>query len=120
MMTKLAEETVDKAIWAHSRWKSHLQSAIVNGQSEFSVKEARDPRSCQFGKWLYSAEGKELPNLKEVIDLHEKFHVEAAKVLTLAITGHAEEAKAKLQLGSDFSRLTARLVEALVKAKTGK
>jgi len=117
MMKKVSGETIDKAILAHSRWKAHLRDAITTGQSKFSVKEVENPTLCKFGEWLYSPEGKKLPNLTEIIDLHKKFHQETASILTLALTGQAEEAKARIQLGSDFGQLTTKLVEALVKIK---
>jgi len=114
---KVKEETIDKAIWAHSRWKLHLQNAITKGKSEFSVAETGNPILCKFGEWLYSAEGKKLPNFSEIAELHQEFHKEAAKILALALSGQIEDAKAKMESGSDFNQLTAKLVKMLAEVK---
>lgn len=114
---KVKEETIDKAIWAHSRWKLHLQNAINNGKSEFSVAETRNPMLCKFGEWLYSVEGKTLPNFAEIVELHQQFHQEAGKILALVLSGQIEDAKAKMESGSDFNQLTAKLVKMLSELK---
>lgn len=116
-MKKIKEEVIDKAIWAHSRWKLHLQSAINNRKSEFSVAETANPVLCKFGEWLYSAEGKTLPNFAEIAELHQRFHKEAAKILALALNGQIEDAKAQMESGSDFNQLTAKLVKMLAEVK---
>lgn len=116
-MKKVKEETIDKAIWAHSRWKLHLQNAINNRKSEFSVTETGNPMFCKFGEWLYSAEGKTLPNFAEIVELHQQFHQEAAKILALALNGQVADAKAKMESGSDFNQLTAKLVKMLAEVK---
>jgi hypothetical protein len=107
------KDTIDKAIWAHSRWKVHLKQAIQTGQSDFSIGNVRNPHICAFGKWLDSAAGKRLPDYSHIIELHENFHKEASHILELALTGQTNEAAEKMQLGSHFNQLTAKLINKL-------
>lgn len=106
-------ETIDKAIWAHSRWKIHLKDAIETGQSEFTVEQTRNHHTCAFGQWLDSLEGKRFPDYQKIDQLHQAFHEEASHILSLALAGHKNEAADKMQLGSQFNQLTAQLVNKL-------
>ncbi|HHB92074.1 MAG TPA: hypothetical protein ENK59_02530 [Thioploca sp.] len=111
-------ETIDKAIWAHSRWKIYLKQAIETGESNFNVKDTSNPHACVFGQWLDSKDGKNLPDYDIIVELHTNFHIEASNILDLALKGHANEATSKMQMGSKFSQLTAKLVNRL--AEIGK
>ncbi|RKZ60051.1 MAG: hypothetical protein DRR16_25585 [Candidatus Parabeggiatoa sp. nov. 3] len=106
-------DKIDPAIWAHSRWKVHLKEAIETGQSDFNVETVRNPHACAFGQWLDSKEGKTLSHYSEIVELHQNFHKEAAQILSLALIGQKDEAASKIQLGSEFSHMTARLVNTL-------
>ena len=107
------KETIDKAIWAHSRWKVHLKKAIATGQSDFSIRDVQNPHTCVFGKWLDSAAGKSLPSYSQIFELHKKFHEEASHILELALMGQTNEATEQMKLGSHFNQLTAQLVNKL-------
>ena len=107
-------ETIDKVIWAHSRWKVHLKQAIETGESDFNVENTSNPHACRFGQWLDSEDGKKLPDYDMIVQLHKEFHREASNILDLALKGSASEATAKMQMGSKFNRLTAKLVNGLV------
>jgi hypothetical protein len=107
------KETIDKAIWSHSRWKIHLKNAIETGQSEFTVEQTRNHHACPFGQWLDSAAGKGLPDYKEIVQLHQAFHEEASQVLSLALAGQKHNATDKMVPGSQFTQLTAKLVNKL-------
>ena len=109
----MKSETIDKAIWAHSRWKVHLKQAIETGQSDFSVADVQNPHTCAFGKWLDSAVGKSLPDYSQIFELHKKFHEEASQILELALIGKTHEATEQMKLGSHFNQLTAQLVNKL-------
>jgi hypothetical protein len=104
---------IDQVIWAHSRWKVHLKEAIKTGKSDFTVEEVRNPHACPFGQWLDSKEGRTLPHYSEIVQLHQDFHQEAAEILNLALSGQKEEAASRVQLGSNFNQLTAKLVNQL-------
>ena len=108
---------IDEVIQHHSAWKSHLKKAVEQGQSELTVSNTRNPYLCSFGKWLASAEGKNLPHYLEIVELHKKFHEEAAKILGLALAGRQQEAVAGLKMGSAFNQSTAKLVNKLVEIR---
>jgi hypothetical protein len=103
----------DQVIRNHSHWKYLLKKAIEQGQSELTEINARDPHHCAFGKWLFSPAGKVLPHYLEVVELHQHFHKEAAKVLDLALQGQPNEASESLKLGSPFNQATAKLINKL-------
>lgn len=123
LFSQLSSQLIDKlatmnpkmgeAIVMHNRWKFDLKQAISTGQSHIIVEDAQNPLLCSFGKWLYSAEGIILPNYLELIKLHGEFHKEAANILSLALTGSSNEAIAKMQLGSYFSRISSKLIDNL-------
>jgi len=104
---------IDKMILAHSQWKFHLKRVIDTQKASFTVDELRDHHHCDFGKLLDSAEGKTLADYSKISELHKKFHHDAAHVLTLALAGHKSEAKAELEFGGQFSRVSAMLVNKL-------
>lgn len=107
-------DSIDKVIWAHSRWKTHLKQAIETGKCDFNVENSSNPHACEFGQWLDSIDGKNLPDYDTIVKLHNGFHREAANILDLALNGNAREATAKMQMGSKFNQLTAKLVNGLV------
>jgi hypothetical protein len=115
LIDKLAtmNQKMGDAIVMHNRWKFDLKEAIATGQSNILVEEAKNPLLCPFGKWLYSAEGIILPNYLELAELHGEFHDEAANILNLALTGQSSAAIAQMQLGSNFSRISSKLIDKL-------
>ena len=116
-------EIVMKAIGAHGKWVYHIEEAIKTGVSEFNLATVKTDNNCEFGKWLYNdatAEFKSLPIYREIKDIHAKFHMEAGRVLALAVNGKKEEAKKGIGLGSEFRRLSSTLVLKLSSLKTRK
>jgi len=113
------EETIDEAIYAHSRWKTRLKNMINSGRSDVPVSNIRNPHHCQFGKWLDSSkEAKKSSYYTEVIKLHKQFHENAAEVAGLAISGQTIEATHKMEIGSTFSKTSAKLVNILADWKS--
>lgn len=113
------EEEFQKAITAHSHWKYLLREAIRTGNNSLMIKDVKNPHLCELGKWLDSPTGKILSNRAEIIKIHQDFHEEAAHILTLAVNGKKKEAEARMQLGSYFSQLTAKLINKLVELRDG-
>ena len=114
-----AAEEINKAIGAHGMWKQRLREAINTGKSDFTVERVRPDNLCDFGKWLYSlpANDQTSPQWNAVRELHGKFHVTAARVLSLAVGGHKQEAEAALDPGSQFSKVSVELTAAMMKWK---
>jgi hypothetical protein len=102
----LTKEAIKKGIGAHGMWKQRLRKAIETGESEWTPDVVCQDNQCEFGKWLYScsAEEKASPHYENVKNLHAKFHVSAAKVLSLALSSKTKEAENEIGAGSDYSK----------------
>ena len=109
-------EQIRNAIVAHSRWKARLRQAIDSGKSEWNAESVRPDNLCDFGKWLHSVSPTEktTERWKKIRDLHSEFHKEAARVLTLALSGQKAEAETAFALGSHFSKISADLTMAMI------
>ncbi len=118
LQTSLYEE-IDNAVGAHGLWKLRLNQAIHNGTSEWSVSGTRADDVCAFGKWLHGLPQsvKGTASWKQIQALHAEFHVEAARVLRLALDGKKSEAQQSITTGSKFADLSARLTAAMMKWK---
>ena len=110
---------IDKAIAAHARWKSHLRQAIGSGTSEWTPEHVRPDNLCEFGHWLLerSPAEKATEQFRTVRDLHARFHLEASRVLELALTGHADQATAAMAIGGPFATVSSKLTAALTNWK---
>jgi hypothetical protein len=104
------KDEINDIIWAHSQWKSHLRKAIDMQSSPLNVSDAGNTKKCYFGKWLMSAEAHRLANHADLVEIHQNFHQQAAKILQMALDGHRHEAHEAIALGSHFNKLTAELV----------
>jgi len=109
-------ETLQKAVAAHTNWKSRLRTAIT--RKKFNVPPAvlKADNQCEFGKWLY---GPELSNAEKrtefygkVVQMHSLFHLEAAKVVEWAIAGQEEAAERSLGIGG-YATASADLTRAM-------
>jgi len=111
-------QELDKAIAAHSMWKSHLRTAIDKKELHVSVAVIRDDRQCAFGQWLYggslTAQDRASANFKTVSELHAQFHVETAKIADMALKGKKAEAEALMASNSDYSALSAKLTASMM------
>ena len=105
-------EQLDMAITAHAKWKGRLRDAIETGRSDWSLQRLRSDTLCDFGKWLQTLPLSErlAERFQRIRDLHRDFHAEAAKILSMALSGQRAEAEAALALGSAFGGISCRLV----------
>jgi len=113
----MESENITKAISAHGQWKQRLATAIASGTSDFDPEVVKLPDRCEFGKWLYgsdiSPEAKGSDYYHKALDLHAQFHVEAGKVLSLALRGDRAQAETLMAPGSQFDSLSTTLTELL-------
>jgi len=99
------KEILNKAIASHFTWKVRLKNMIDLGESNLSIQDIRDDSLCEFGKCLNSlskeyAENEYYQNIK---NLHTEFHINAAKIVLIALSGHKERANELfLSRDSDF------------------
>ena len=106
---------VSAAINAHALWKAHLGTAITLGSAPFRVEDVGRDDRCKFGQWLHGLRSeKNAPQFEVVRALHARFHEEAARVLELALSGKAEEARARVAPEGEYATTSAQLVEALL------
>ena len=110
---------VDKYIWAHSSWKTHIRKAIDTGVSEFTVENTCKDDRCELGKWIYGlqSEQKTAPEWTKLKAMHAQFHTEAGQVLKLALDGRKQDAEQALAIGSAFSKVSSGLVMFLTELK---
>ena len=108
------------AIGAHGNWKQRLRRAIESGNIDFTFDKLKIDTECDFGKWLHSLslDEKKSSHWSNIQQLHAKFHIEAARLLELAIQGKKKEAMDGMAIGSDFARLSCGLTMAMVKWKS--
>jgi methyl-accepting chemotaxis protein len=111
-------EMIQKAIAAHASWKARLRSAIDTGKFDVTPAVIKADNQCEFGKWLYGADftaaDKQTQNYRAAMDLHAKFHLEAAKVVQLATSGHKDEASVAMGLGGSYTQASSALTKELV------
>jgi methyl-accepting chemotaxis protein len=112
-------EEITKAIGAHGMWKQRLRQAIDSGKSEFTVERVQPDNLCDFGKWLHAlpAADKAGMNWKTVQELHARFHLEASRVLGLALSGQKQDAEKALANSSEFANISSNLTSAMMKWK---
>ena len=112
-------DAIQKAIAAHASWKARLRSAVDTGKSDVTTATVKVDNQCEFGKWLYgadfSASEKQTENYRTAIDLHAKFHQEAAKVVEWATSGHKDEAEKAIGLEGNYTKASTALTKELVR-----
>ena len=105
-------EEIGKAIMAHGQWKQKLRSAIDSGASDSSPEKVCKDNNCSFGKWLHGRidpSEKASPHYAKAVKLHAEFHVAAAEVLKLALSGRVVEANQGVALTSKFAKVSGEL-----------
>lgn len=100
-----------KIINAHVMWKKRLSEYARGDRTEhLDANVICLDNQCEFGRWLYSTEGKawqnELP-YQQVRDLHAQFHRKAAEIVQLIDSQQVAEACELLR--GDYSRVSEQL-----------
>ena len=106
-------DQIRAAMGAHGLWKTRLRTAIDSGVSDFSVAVVKQDNQCAFGKWLYGdgldPQLKKSPEYLRCVDLHRRFHLVTAGVLSLALEGKKTAAMNAMELNSEFAQISAAL-----------
>ena len=110
-------EHINSAMAAHRAWKTKLLSAIQTGSSEWTPRTVKTDNQCDFGKWLYGCRPEERtsPHYSIVKKLHAQFHLEAGRILEIALIGHSDNAIA--DMAGRYARISSSLVAELLKWK---
>jgi methyl-accepting chemotaxis protein len=103
------------AIGAHGRWKEELAWAIAKGRFGLTVADVADHRACDFGKWLaaLSPDDKLSTHYQQADALHRAFHVQAGRVLELALNGERAVAAKEMAAGGSYAQASEALNAAL-------
>jgi hypothetical protein len=111
-------DMIQKAIAAHSSWKSRLRSAVDTGKFDVTPATVKLDNQCEFGKWLhgsdFSADEKKTENYRTVVDLHAKFHLEAAQILEWVTSGRKDTAEKAMGLEGSYTKASTALTKELV------
>ncbi len=111
-------EFLNKAITAHSAWKSRLRSAIEGGEVPDPVVAGAD-NQCDLGKWIHG-EGKSHQALSEFQELkseHAYFHKTAAGIVEMIKKGDKAKAGADLDSGA-FAKASVKVVASIKNLRT--
>ncbi|HYA36093.1 MAG TPA: CZB domain-containing protein [Candidatus Binataceae bacterium] len=111
------QDQIKSAIAAHGMWKARLTSAIDSGSSDVSPATIQLDDHCEFGKWLHYGEAakfKDSPHYTRCLALHRQFHLVAAKVLMLALSGKKEQAARSMGPMGDWTNASADLTKAMM------
>jgi len=106
---------IEAAIIAHQQWKVKLYEVINTGETSLNVNSVRKDNICLFGQWINNLTPEELDcgHYKKVKDYHTQFHIVAADILELAISGKRNEALDRLQDGFEYDDISIRMTRAL-------
>ena len=103
-------EQINLAIGVHGLWKTRIAEAINHGTSDWDPEFVSPSCNCDFGKWLDNLEESRKDGLyEEIVEIHTNFHLEASRVLKLALEDKKEEALASVGDGSLYQSLTTNL-----------
>ena len=104
--------TIYQAIVAHTAWKKRLREIIDTGENVYDINS----ESCEFSK-LLNEHADELgvhDCCPKIVDLHNEFHKEAAKIIQFALNGQQQEANEAIEYGRDFDNISQELVKNLI------
>jgi hypothetical protein len=113
----MLSEGFGRALAQHVTWKVRLRNAIDRGECDRTPEQLRADDLCEFGMWLRSPDFPPALNGNSryalVVELHAAFHIAAADVLRLALSGDKQAAEDAMATGSDYSLTSAQLVNLL-------
>jgi hypothetical protein len=111
---------IDQAVAAHTLWKQRLHAAVTQGASVFRLAQVQVDNGCDFGIWFYGLpeEVQATAPGQTIRQLHINFHIEAARILSLALNQRVTEAEQALEPGHLYAQLSQQLTSALVEWKT--
>jgi hypothetical protein len=108
---------IDAAIAAHEVCKRELLAAIETGDSESTPHAVKADNLCTFGQWLYNCppEEKASPHHSIVKQIHAQFHMEAGRILEIALRGNKDNALAEME--GRYAEISSSLVAEMLKWK---
>tara|TARA_R110002050_G_scaffold82489_3_gene176647 strand:+ start:1558 stop:2043 length:486 start_codon:yes stop_codon:yes gene_type:complete len=111
---------IDESIRAHKAWHKRLTHYVDQHEANLLDPELiADDQSCILGQWLYSDGQRHLANqpcFVNLQNLHQHFHREAARVVSMGQEQHDEEASAMLH--DKLAQLSSEIYQQLTDIKT--
>jgi methyl-accepting chemotaxis protein len=110
----------DKAIAAHSQWKSKLSTYLRKPDKSLQPNEVSADNKCDLGKWIV-ADGAKLasdPEFSKLKSEHTRFHKAAADIIRRANAGEKVAEDTALGAKSEFVSASSAVVQALMHIKT--
>jgi len=110
---------LDNAIKAHADWRSKLRAAATRHEQLDAETISRD-NCCEMGKWLHGAGASRFggrPTFVELIDAHQRFHLEAGKVARTVNEGDGAQATQMLESGTGFSQASNEVSRLIIQLK---
>ena len=119
MASPASIEQIHAAIGAHGAWKMRLAVAINTGQFDGDPSAVRCDDKCAFGKWIHGPEidaaTRQGMPYQVIRRLHADFHKCAGDVLSHALTGRPDDARALMK--GEYNERSEKLTRALNKWK---
>ena len=109
----------DSAIVAHTSWKTKLKAYCDKKDGSLNAADAQSDQKCELGQWIHG-EGKKWAQKPAFIELksrHAQFHAAAAALIRKVDSGQSVTTELAVGSGSEFSKCTSAVVNALVKLR---
>lgn len=110
---------VNSAMVAHKAWHQKFRNAIEERQ-QLDADAICVDNKCELGQWLHGDAKEQYSGYdfyEEAVDVHAKFHLQAAEVAKLINNHQFREATAQLNSGTRYQRATNLVLQALVRFK---
>ena len=107
-MAILAEDLTHE-IERHRHWHRRLHHAVAAGQCSVDPADARRDDNCEFGRWLREMSDAGHHHARAT-ELHRRFHLAAAHILELALSGRRPEALELLSAEGEYAGISAELM----------
>ena len=103
-----------EALTCHLQWKVQFKK-FLDGEGDFDIAEL-SLENCKLGKWLHSdglCKYASLKELRQIEQVHGKFHECAERVYALKMLGRDFEARQELKRMEEASMILASLLTTL-------
>ena len=116
IMTIKAE--IQQALEAHAAWRARFKD-FLGGKAALDEAAIGDTHGCRFGNWLDNEGYRLMPESRrdEVRAAHDEFHKIADGIVQKIHAKQFAEAKADLARDGPLNQASARLTDALIKAR---
>ena len=110
----------DEAIQAHAAWKVRLSVYVRKPDGALKSSEVGASNRCALGKWLESGGQKyaSLPEYKNLVEQHARFHAVAANVIKKAESGASIDPDQTLGAESEYGIASRKVVRAIKNLET--